>query len=70
MEVEGRGRLYTYRYTVTARMTPKWGSDENHFNILLIVRDKQSHETMSTNHNLVEEKGEPNEGRAGMIKVY
>ena len=50
MEVEGRGRLYTYRYTVTARMTPKWGSDENHFNILLIVRDKQSHETMSTNH--------------------
>ena len=30
----GRGRLYTYRYTVTTRMTCiKMGSDENHFNV-------------------------------------
>ena len=31
-----RGRLYTYRYTVTTRMTPallKMGSDESHFNV-------------------------------------
>ena len=31
------------------------GSDESHFNISLTVRDKV---TMSTNHNLFEEKGE------------
>ena len=29
----GKGRLYTYRYTVTTRMTCiKVGSDESHFN--------------------------------------
>ena len=41
----GRGRvyiyIYTYRYTVTTRMTCiKMGSDESHFNVSLIVRDK------------------------------
>ena len=42
MEGGGRGRLYTYRYTVTTTMTPvfKMGSDESHFNLSLIVRDK------------------------------
>ena len=43
MEVgeEGR-RLYIYRYTVTTRMNSciKVGSDESHFNVSLIVRDK------------------------------
>ena len=30
----GRGRVYTYRYTVTTRMTCiKMGSDERHFNV-------------------------------------
>ena len=34
-------RLYTYRYTVTTRMTGiKMGSDESHFIVSLIVRDK------------------------------
>ena len=38
---EERGRVYTYRYTVTTRMTCiKMGSDEGHFNVSLIVRDK------------------------------
>ena len=38
---EGRGRVYTYLYTVTTRMTCiKMGSDESHFNVSLIVRDK------------------------------
>ena len=37
----GKGRVYTYRYTVTTRMTCiKMDSDESHFNVLLIVRDK------------------------------
>ena len=41
MGVGGGRRLYTYRYTVTARMTPavKTGSDENRFNVSFIVRD-------------------------------
>ena len=39
----------------------KMGSEENHFNVSLIVRD--SHETVSTNHNLFEQKGEPKSRR-------
>ena len=36
-----RGRVYTYRDTVTTRMTCiKMGSDESNFNVSLIVRDK------------------------------
>ena len=41
MEVGEEGDYYTYRYTVTVRMTCiKMGSDESHFNVSLIVRDK------------------------------
>ena len=55
----GRGRLYTYRYIVTNRMTRiKMGSDESHFNVS-VGSDGQSHKTVFTNHNLSEEKGEP-----------
>ena len=39
------------------------GNDESHFNVSLIVRDK-SHKTVSTNHNLFEEKGEPKRNQA------
>ena len=55
----GRGRLYTYRYTVTTRMTPalKKGSDESHFNVSLIVRDKVTRQCPQT--TTFEEKGEP-----------
>ena len=37
-----RGRLYSYRHTLTTRMTPalKMGSDESHFHFSLTVRDK------------------------------
>ena len=35
------GRVHTYRYTVTTRMTCiKMGSEESHFNVSLIVMDK------------------------------
>ena len=34
------------------------GSDESHFNVS-VGSDGQSHWTVSTNHNLSEEKGEP-----------
>ena len=37
------------------------GSDESHFNVS-VGSDGQSHRTVSTNHNLFEEKGEPNRG--------
>ena len=42
----GRGRVYTYRYTVTTRM--KMGSDESHFNVSLIVRDKVTRQCPQT----------------------
>ena len=56
----GGGRLYTYRYTVTSQndLRSKKGSDESHFNVS-VVSDGQSHRTVSTNHNLSEEKGQP-----------
>ena len=43
MEVGGgkRESIYTYRYTVSIRMTCiKMGSDESHGNVSLVVRDK------------------------------
>ena len=39
------------------------GSDESHFNVS-VGSDGQSHLTVSTNHNLSEEKGEPKRIRA------
>ena len=48
-------RVYTYRYTVTTRMTCiKMGRDESRFNISLIVRDKVTR--LSTNHNFSRER--------------
>ena len=40
----------------------KMGSDESHFNVSLIVRDKVTRHT--TNHNLFEKKGNPKRNRA------
>ena len=58
MEVGGGGRLYTYRYTVTTRITCiKVGSDESYFNVSLIVRDKVTRRCPQT--TTFEEKGEP-----------
>ena len=42
----------------------KMGSDESHFNVSLIVRDKVTIKMVSTNYNLFEEKGEPKRNRA------
>ena len=36
----------------------RMGSDESHFNVS-VGSDGQNHKTVSTNHNLFEEKGEP-----------
>ena len=52
----GGGRLYTYRYTVTTRMTPA-------------LKMGQNHKTVSTNHNLSEENGEPKWNRDVALDV-
>ena len=45
-----RGRLYTCRYTVTTMLTCiKMGSDERHFNVLLIVRDEVTRQSIDHN---------------------
>ena len=53
----GRGRLYTYRYTVTTRMTSalRWAATRAILMIQQEVMDKVTARTVSTNHNLFEE---------------
>ena len=46
----------------------KMGSDESHFNVS-VGSDGQSHKTVSTNHNLFEEKGEPKRNRTEVPDV-
>ena len=56
MEVGEEGILYTYRYTVTTKMTPalRWAT-MSHFNVSLIVRDKVTRQCPQT--TTFEEKG-------------
>ena len=42
------------------------GSDESHFNVS-VGSDGQSHKTVSTNHNLFEEKGVPKRNRTEVL---
>ena len=44
------------------------GSDESHFNVS-VGSDGQSHRTVSTNHNLFEEKGEPKRYRTEVLPL-
>ena len=44
------------------------GSDESHFNVS-VGSDGQSHKTVSTNHNLFEEKGEPKRNRTEVLPL-
>ena len=47
----------------------KMGSDDSHFNVS-VGSDGQSYKAVSTNHNLSEEKGEPERYRtAGMMMM-
>ena len=64
----GTGRVYTYRYTVTTRMTCIiMGSDESRFNVLLIVRDKVTRQCPQT--TTFEEKGEPKRYRTQVLPL-
>ena len=60
------GRLYTYRYSVTTRVTSalRWAAVRA---ILMLHKCKgQSHKTVSTDHNF-EEKREPNRIRTEVL---
>ena len=46
----------------------KIGSDESHFNVS-VGSDGQSHKTVSTNHKLFEEKGEPKRNRTEVLPL-
>ena len=46
----------------------KMGNDESHFNVS-VGSDGQSHKTVSTNHNLSEEKGEPKRYRTEVLPL-
>ena len=46
----------------------KMGSDASHFNVS-VGSDGQSHKTVSTNHNLFEEKGEPKRYRTEVLPL-
>ena len=46
----------------------KMGSDESHFNVS-VGSDGQSHKTVSTNHNLFEEKGEAKRYRTEVLPL-
>ena len=46
----------------------KMGRDESHFNVS-VGNDGQSHKTVSTNHNLFEEKGEPKRYRTEVLPL-
>ena len=66
----GGERLYTYRYTVTTRMILafRWAAMRGIFN-LSVGSDGQSHKTVSTNHNLFDEKGEPKRYRTEVLPL-
>ena len=57
MEVRGEGD-YSLHCHHQNDSCIKMGSDESHFNVS-VGSDGQSHRTVSTNHSLFEEKGEP-----------
>ena len=46
----------------------KMGSDDSHFNVS-VGSDGQSHKTVSTNHSLFEEKGEPKRYRTEVVPL-
>ena len=63
-------RVYTYRYTVTTRMTCiKMGSDESHFNVSLIVKSKDKVTRPCPQTTTFEEKGQPKRYRTEVLPL-
>ena len=67
MEVGGRGRLYTYRYTVTARMTSalRWAAMGAILMFQWEVVDKVTRQCPQT--TTFEEKGQPTQIRTKVL---
>ena len=64
----GRGKLYTYRYTVTTRMTCiKMGSGESHFNVSVGSEGRITRQCPQTTTS--EEKGEPKRYRTEVLPL-
>ena len=67
MEVRKEGD-YTYRYTVTTRSPPEWYVAMR-ASLMFQQELMNSHKTVSTNHNLFEEKGEPKRYRTEVLPL-
>ena len=69
MEVVEKGDLYLSLHCHHQNDSCiKMGSDESHVNVS-VRSDGQSHKTVSTNHNLFEEKGEPKRYRTEVFPL-
>jgi len=72
MEVGGRGGLEIIYLSLHCPhhndLCIKMGSNESHFNVS-VGSDGQSHKTVSTNHNLFEENGEPKRYRTAVLPL-
>ena len=71
MEVGGEGNYIPIATLIHTRMIPalsEVGSNESHFNVS-VGSDGQSHKTVSINHNLFEEKGEPKRYRTEVLPL-
>ena len=67
--VGGRGIIYLSLHCHHQNDTCiKTGSNEGHFNVS-VGSDGQSHMTVSANHNLFEEKGEPKRYRTELLPL-
>ena len=68
----GKESIYIYIHTLHCHHRNdsciKMGSDENQFNVS-VGSDGQSQKTVSTNHNLFEEKGEPKRYRTEVLPL-
>ena len=66
MEMGGEGGYISLHCHHQNDFCIKMGSDESRFNVS-VASDGQSHKTVSTNHNLFEEKGEPKRYRTEVL---
>ena len=64
----GRGSIYILNCHHQNDSCIKMGSDENHFNVS-VGSDGQSQKTVSTNHNLFKENGEPKRYRTEVLPL-
>ena len=69
MEVGQEGQIYLSLHCHHQKHSCiEMGSDESHFNVS-VGSDGQSHKTVSPNHNLFEEKGEPKRYRTDVFPL-